>query len=610
MRSFTALFACASGFTGVLLLASGSAGAPTWRAPMTISPADGGPSIQAPQVAMNASGAAVIAWERAGLVQAIARRSRSEPWSAPLDLSSGRAPVVGIDASGGAVVAYDKGAFPVATVQAVSRRSASSDWEQPVTLTAGMNVGGTDVAVNHRGDAVIGMARFDGAGYLAEAAYRAAGAAWQPAVVLSDPNRNSPYGTSVAIDAAGNVAAVWVTAGPAYGTMMVMASFRHAATGTWESPVALAGPFVDADPQVAMDASGNMVAVWVATRFDGKNATESVEASFRPAGGSWTPSPTVLSTPTNLVYDLQVAIDPAGNALAAWIQDRPGEPTYVRSALLRAGSASWEPTTDVTQPQAGDSLSGLRLALDPAGNAVAAWTSLSVRAALRPAASGAWQPAYDFHSPASGAHAVDVAMDRQGNALAVWATTATPSTVEAGELDGTGPVFARVDVPERATARVAVTMSAETVAWASPVTGAPHWTFGDGSSADGTTVRHVFASPGSYTVMVTQGDAAGGTSSATRTMTLEAPTLANEARPSIRGRPRVGATVTCRPGTWAGAPPIRYAYSWLRGGRRVSAGPRRRLLRTDAGSLVACRVRATNPAGSVDATSHALRVRR
>lgn len=602
LRIGPAVIACVLG----AVLAGGGAAAPTWRPPARISPADGGPSIGSAEVATNAAGRSVVAWERAGVVQAIARSGQSEPWSAPVDLSAGRDPLVELDASGGAVVAYTKGGFPNMIAQAVSRRSRSSGWEDPVTISSSGNVELTDLAVNAKGDVVAGLMSSSGAGYVAEAAYRdAASATWQPGIGLSDPHGNSPRGTSVAIDETGNAVAVWVRAGPTAGNPVVVASVRRASTGAWEAPVDLAGPFVEVNFEVAMNPSGNAVAAWIATRTDGTVVTESVQASFRPAGGTWT-APVALSMPTRLVRDLQVRMDRAGNALAAWIQVAIGDHANVQASFRPAGSAVWQPPADVSPTTFGSYASGLDLALDAAGNAVAVWGGGPIQAAIRPAASTAWQPSVDVAAPPDLVYSADVAMDERGNALAVWATGA----VVAAELAGAGPVFARVDVPVGATARVPVTVSADVVPWASPLAGVPHWSFGDGASADGATVSHVYATPGSYTVSVTQADSAGGTSSATRTIAVAAPTLANTARPSIRGRPHVGATLTCRPGSWAGTAPIRYAYAWLRDGRRVSTGPRRRLVLRDAGTLVACRVRATNPAGSIEARSRPLRIRR
>src|SRR5207249_11548969 len=131
--------------------------------------------------------------------------------------------------------------------------------------------------------------------------------------------------------------------------------------------------------------------------------------------------------------------------------------------------------------------------------------------------------------------------------------------------------------------------------WASPLAGEPVWTFGDGGQATGSRVRHLYAA-GSYEVSVTQMDAAGGTSTSSGRITIAAATLANLVRPSIRGRPRVGATLTCLRGRWTGTPPIRYAYGWLRNAHALPAARRRtyRIRRRDAGSRLACRVVASN----------------
>jgi hypothetical protein len=111
-------------------------------------------------------------------------------------------------------------------------------------------------------------------------------------------------------------------------------------------------------------------------------------------------------------------------------------------------------------------------------------------------------------------------------------------------------------------------------------------------------------------VTVTQADAGGGTATAEAAVRIAAPTLRNTARPSLRGRPRVGATLTRARGAWAGTPPIRFAYRWLRGRVAIpgAIAPRYRLRSADAGTLVACRVTATGPAGSRAATSRPVRV--
>jgi hypothetical protein len=202
-------------------------------------------------------------------------------------------------------------------------------------------------------------------------------------------------------------------------------------------------------------------------------------------------------------------------------------------------------------------------------------------------------------------------MGRVGDALAVWSRFEPRRVrIDASELGGGGPVLGNLVVPPTGTAGVPTALSVEPLAWAAPLSGEPTWSFGDGASAGGRSVRHVFARPGRYTVSVTQADAAGGASTATATIAIAARPVANVARPSVRGRPRVGGILTCRPGSWRGTPPIRYAYRWLRGSRAIPGATARRfrVRRIDRRALIACRVRATNAAGSSVATSRQVRI--
>jgi hypothetical protein len=85
----------------------------------------------------------------------------------------------------------------------------------------------------------------------------------------------------------------------------------------------------------------------------------------------------------------------------------------------------------------------------------------------------------------------------------------------------------------------------------------------------------------------------------------------NTQRPRVVGQARVARTLTCRRGSWNGTPPLAFRYRWLRGGRpiRRATSVRYRLTRREAGALVACRVQATNAAGSAEATAKAVRMR-
>jgi len=86
----------------------------------------------------------------------------------------------------------------------------------------------------------------------------------------------------------------------------------------------------------------------------------------------------------------------------------------------------------------------------------------------------------------------------------------------------------------------------------------------------------------------------------------------NVGLPRVAGAPRVGRTLACAPGTWTGTQPLHFAFRWLRDAGLVSGArlARYRLVRRDAGRRIACRVRVSNSAGSSDASSLGIRVRR
>jgi hypothetical protein len=85
----------------------------------------------------------------------------------------------------------------------------------------------------------------------------------------------------------------------------------------------------------------------------------------------------------------------------------------------------------------------------------------------------------------------------------------------------------------------------------------------------------------------------------------------NVETPTLRGKPRVGSTVTCRAGTWTGQRPIVYSYRWLRGTKVLThaVGATRVLAKADRGRPIACKVWAGNLSGATAATSKPVVVR-
>ena len=85
----------------------------------------------------------------------------------------------------------------------------------------------------------------------------------------------------------------------------------------------------------------------------------------------------------------------------------------------------------------------------------------------------------------------------------------------------------------------------------------------------------------------------------------------NTGLPSVRGKPAVRSTLTCRPGSWTGQRPIVFSYRWLRGTRVLThaVGSTRVVAKADRARAVSCRVWAGNINGVTAATSKAVLVR-
>jgi hypothetical protein len=115
----------------------------------------------------------------------------------------------------------------------------------------------------------------------------------------------------VAVDPSGTVIAVWTRSD---GSNLRIQSANRTPSGPWSAPVDLSDPgFPASSPKIAVDPSGNALAVW--TRFDGTNGR--IQTSFRPAGGSFA-GPVTISDSGGDATEPSVSMDSSGKAVIAW----------------------------------------------------------------------------------------------------------------------------------------------------------------------------------------------------------------------------------------------------------------------------------------------------
>lgn len=254
-----------------------------WGAPVDLSLS--GQDAVEPQVAVDPNGNATAVWRRSDgsheIVQA-ATRAPGGAWQSPVDLSTAGQdslePQVAVDSSDKATAVWrvfdDENGNNIDVLQAATRASGGG-WESPVDVSvAGQSVVEPQVAVDPSGTATAVWRGYDGTAYDIEAARRAAGGAWAAPTEISAAPAEGENNAEPQVAAAsnGDVTAVWYRS-EGFGTDahadIVQAATRKAG-GAWGAPVDLSAHGGDAaEPQVAIDASGNPAAVW--RRSNGAN---------------------------------------------------------------------------------------------------------------------------------------------------------------------------------------------------------------------------------------------------------------------------------------------------------------------------------------------------
>ncbi|HEY6836643.1 MAG TPA: PASTA domain-containing protein [Gaiellaceae bacterium] len=499
----------------VVLLMSGTANAtPTWLAPQDISAE--GAKAESPQVALDAAGNAVAVWQHwvgDNRVIGTAFRPAGAGWQRDQDLSDAGAdaqhPQIDVNPAGDAVAVWYQSVGSSYSVIEAAVRPAGGRWAGPEELSGGgVNATVPQVALDQNGNALAVWERL-GPTPVVQASIRAGGA-WSAPQNLSSPGQDAEF-PQVAFGPNGNAAAVWQSFNGS--NFVAQSAVRSSDGGRWGAPQDLSAPGKDAkNPQVAMDGAGNALAVW--ERFDGANWI--IQAAGRPPEGTWS-SPEDLSAPGQDAHEPEVAVDGYGNAWAIW--SRSNGAHDVIQAAERPFGRGWGAAEDLSA--AGHSADVPLLVLDPVGDAIAVWRRSDdgsngiAQAALRPA-NGNWGAIRDLSDAGEVAFDPDVAVDAAGNGLAAWMRFrgGVDEVIQAAGLDAAGPVFDNLLVPRRGVVGRRLTFSVRSFDVWSPLAEAPHWTFGDGTSADGWRVQHAYAfGPASFPVEVSESDAVGNQTS-------------------------------------------------------------------------------------------------
>jgi hypothetical protein len=243
----------------------------------------------------------------------------------------------------------------------------------PVDLSDPTHVGYSQtIAVNSSNTAVMAWTEYDMGTYLLRASICSFGLWGTPQTLCSD-NRNGFDDARLAIDSYGKAVVVW---GNSYwGTNPIQASVYDPVAGAWGLPMMLSSPDVHgSDVKVAIDGSGNAFVVWsqIPTSSDVENPQNGSNCSIwysilSGTSGNWSPSEP-LTDGSITAKHVQLAVNGAGQAIAAWIQyDMPIE--SIHTVIYQDGQ--WQNTSTLSTP--GYKISECCVGIDGGGNAMAVW---------------------------------------------------------------------------------------------------------------------------------------------------------------------------------------------------------------------------------------------
>lgn len=329
--------------------------------------------------------------------------------------------------------------FCLLTVCLVSPQLEAEKWSHVKTIGQSVSFS-SDVAVDPNGDAVSVFIHFDGVTQRVQSAIRPFGKHWITLPEFLSAQNVAANDPRIAMAPNGNATAVWTATGTSDPFVQV-ATFDFMKL-TWSKPFNLTNPTqLTADPIVAVDSNGNSLVIW--SIYDGE-FYHIQSAIMKKCKHCWIFLDEII---VDSADNLDVALDPSGNAVLVW-RGRSGFKGIIQSATLQKGSRTWEQTADIspTNTQSFDP----KVGVDKCGNAVVVWAEgisiTHIAAAKLYYGSLTWINTTDLSPLVNRSISPDIAVDRHGNAVAIWKTFVDPNntiveaaTLPAGEFTWSTP---------------------------------------------------------------------------------------------------------------------------------------------------------------------------
>jgi hypothetical protein len=224
----------------------------------------------------------------------------------------------------------------------------------------------------------------------------------------------------IAVNPRGDAVVVWQQGDAGDESVSIWANRFTVGSGWGEAGPVETDAKILLTPQVAIDDDGNAIAVW--ERFDGVRS--SIWSKRQTPTGEWLELQNVETDDSGNAFLPQVAADAEGNAIAVWQQQTDGTRFDIWSNLYLASTRKWDAEVRIGTQDAGDAEKP-QVAMDRDGNAIAVWAqSGGDRVGIwsnRYVDGAGWGDATPVGPIGLGsARLPQVSTDPNGSAVAVW----------------------------------------------------------------------------------------------------------------------------------------------------------------------------------------------
>jgi hypothetical protein len=525
---------------GALALAPVTAAraAAQWLAPVTVS--DPGELNDNPQLAFDAQGEVIMLWGRGhcsapggppvmctnSRIQA-AIREPGQPFGPVQTLTGDPGTVrgdlpqlhVGADAQGGAVAVWPSEEGTTPKVRYAIRAPGQPFGSVQTIEDPGSFITNPTVAVDPAGNMIaLWISASSVTDGTARYAIGTTSTGFGPSQPLPGDASGYPFGVRpvVAFDGQGNIIAAWLRNESNEGRVRVAIGNLQG----FGDPQGIAEDSNESDAGLDLATDGQGNAALVFTRQVPMGDT-GVGYALRAPGQPFSQAQTTIGGNAGQSDGPQVAFAPGGRAMVVWFNQDTGR--AIRYATREPGQGFADAKAISGDP--GLFPGGPQVALNGQGNALVVWTSSdSGKARVRFASAPPGQDlafSGTIPGPDQGAELQQVAFDSQGDAVAAWQGfySAFGSNLQAPILaagyDAAGPLLRGLSLPSTGDTSKPVPFSVAPVDVWSPIA-STRFSFGDGQALTAATLQapHIYKSAGTFQASVTSTDTLGNSSTA------------------------------------------------------------------------------------------------